>query len=260
MTTNSFISTGPDLDWATDANWSLGHKPTAGEDAVIPVGKSCVVSAADGTCLSVLVQSTARLAYQNSRVLTVIGDATYAALSNGIGTTTIGRLVVGGTFNYYALVANPVTKWEIDLAGAGYFHNTTMAHIDASFGNDADATDNCVDAGFNTSVVFYVPQITSLTSGGPIVGGVQIDIYGTDLDVVNAVLVGGSPATSVAVVSSGHVTCISPAHAAGFVDVRVTDADGGTDLAVGAYEYQDPAAVGGGGGSSTFARRLGLGL
>ena len=49
--------------------------------------------------------------------------------------------------------------------------------------------------------------------------------------------VGGSPATSVVVVSDTEITALTPAHAAGDVDVVITTS-GGTDTLAAAFTYE----------------------
>ena len=69
-------------------------------------------------------------------------------------------------------------------------------------------------------------------------------ITGTNLTGATAVSFGGTAATSVVVVNATTITCNSPAHAAGMVDVTVTT-PGGTSATSGTgndYTYAAPAA------------------
>jgi len=59
---------------------------------------------------------------------------------------------------------------------------------------------------------------------GPIAGGTPVTIYGQGFRVGSTVLFGGSPATSVVVdVSGTFLTCVTPAHQSGEVDVEVLE-------------------------------------
>lgn len=50
----------------------------------------------------------------------------------------------------------------------------------------------------------------------------------------------GTPATSVIVVNSTTITCVTPAHADGLVNVKVTNADAVNDTLANGYEYGTP--------------------
>lgn len=57
-------------------------------------------------------------------------------------------------------------------------------------------------------------------------GGTAVTLTGTNFDSASSVTIGGVAATSVALINSTTITCVTPAHAAGAVDVVVTN---GTD-------------------------------
>jgi len=73
-----------------------------------------------------------------------------------------------------------------------------------------------------------VPRIVSLTpNAGRAIGGTAVTITGFNFRYANdgsapAITFGGSPATSVVVVSANSITCTTPAHAVGVVDVIIT--------------------------------------
>lgn len=81
------------------------------------------------------------------------------------------------------------------------------------------------------------PTITSINPAtGAAAGGTQIMIGGTGFVTGATVTVGAVAATGVVVASSTAIVCITPAHAAGAVDVIVTTG-GGTDTEVGGFTY-----------------------
>jgi hypothetical protein len=89
------------------------------------------------------------------------------------------------------------------------------------------------------------PTVSGVSpNSGPTAGGRSITITGTDFVGASRVLVAGSAATSVTVVSPTEVTAVTPAHAAGITDVRVTTAQG-TSVVTTAdrYTYAAPPAV-----------------
>ncbi|MEU4317677.1 ice-binding family protein [Nocardia fluminea] len=80
------------------------------------------------------------------------------------------------------------------------------------------------------------PTLTSVNpSSGTAAGGTTVVLTGTNLTGVTAVSFGGTPATSFTVNSSTQITAVTPAHAAGAVQVTVT-APGGTSNGV-AFTY-----------------------
>ena len=71
-------------------------------------------------------------------------------------------------------------------------------------------------------------------------GGTTVTITGTNFTGATAVTFGGTAATSVVVVNATTITAITPAHAAGAVNVVVTT-PGGTGTGIGLYTYVTPA-------------------
>ena len=80
-------------------------------------------------------------------------------------------------------------------------------------------------------------------SGGPLAGGTAVTITGTDLSGASEVDFGGVPA-SFAANADGSITAVSPAGAAGAVDVTViTDGGASAPTAADQFTYADPAPV-----------------
>lgn len=91
-----------------------------------------------------------------------------------------------------------------------------------------------------TSVVdglFPTADITSVTpASGAAAGGTPIVIKGTNFAGAVSATVGAVATTSFAVVDNETITCVTGVHAAGVVDVVVTD-DSGPVTETGGYEY-----------------------
>ncbi len=84
------------------------------------------------------------------------------------------------------------------------------------------------------------PLITSVTPGaGPIGGGNEVTIFGTDLASATSVTFGGTEVTSIDENSATRIAVTVASHALGVVDVVVTNA-GGSDTEVNAYDFLDP--------------------
>ena len=71
---------------------------------------------------------------------------------------------------------------------------------------------------------------------GPAAGGTAVTITGSNFSPDSTVTFGGVAATSVMVVSPAEITCVTPAHADGVVNVAVTT-DAGVVTATGAFTY-----------------------
>jgi hypothetical protein len=71
-------------------------------------------------------------------------------------------------------------------------------------------------------------------------GGTSVLIEGTGFGNAATVKFGGSFATSVVIVDSHTITCITPAHADGVVDVLITNADTTTSTITGGFTYATP--------------------
>jgi hypothetical protein len=87
------------------------------------------------------------------------------------------------------------------------------------------------------------PTVTSIDpASGTTAGGTSVTITGTDFVDTPTVTFGGDAATNVAFTNSTTITCDTPAHAAGAVDVIVTNPDAQADTLTDGYEYVTPAA------------------
>src|SRR5207249_4926111 len=72
-------------------------------------------------------------------------------------------------------------------------------------------------------------------------GGTAVTITGTGFAAGATVSLGGTAATNVTVVSSTSLTATTAAHAAGVVNVVVTNSDGQSGTLTGGYTYTNPA-------------------
>ncbi len=149
----------------------------------------------------------------------------------GAGNTTV---TFGGT-----------AATSVNVASATSLTCTTPAHA-AGAVNVVVTTDGGTATSANGfTYTTPAPTVTGLNpTGGPIAGGTAVTITGTNLTGATAVSFGGTAATGVSVVNATTVTCTSPAHAAGTVDVTVTT-PGGTSSASGTgndYTYTAVAA------------------
>jgi hypothetical protein len=76
-------------------------------------------------------------------------------------------------------------------------------------------------------LTFGGPTVASVSPGsGPTTGGTRVTVTGSNFTPASSVAFGSTAATSVTVQSSTSLTAVTPAEAAGSVDVTVTTADG----------------------------------
>ena len=82
------------------------------------------------------------------------------------------------------------------------------------------------------------PTITSVSpSSGPVTGGTQITINGTNFATSGTIRVGGTQATGITRVSSTQLRATTPAGTAGARDVQVINGNGSSATSAGAFTY-----------------------
>ena len=95
--------------------------------------------------------------------------------------------------------------------------------------------------GVGSNLFTYVaaPTVTSVTpSSGVAIGGTAVTIAGTGFSAGASVTFGGMPATTVVVVNPTTITAVTPARAAGLVNVVVTNTDAsGSGTGTGVFTY-----------------------
>lgn len=103
--------------------------------------------------------------------------------------------------------------------------------------NNTETADAAVVNGEATTYSTLAPTITALApTGGAAAGGTSVVITGTELGGTTNVTFGGTPVTSFTIESDTEVRVITPAHAAGAVNVVITT-PGGTDTETGGFTY-----------------------
>ncbi|MHC4942090.1 MAG: IPT/TIG domain-containing protein [Planctomycetota bacterium] len=148
----------------------------------------------------------------------------------GVGVTTV---TFGGTSATSVVVVNTTT-----------ITCTTPAHSSGAV--DVVVTN---DFGTDTLTNGYTynnpPTVSSVTpADGPVAGGTAVTISGADFTTTpdTSVSFGGTAATSIVVVNSTTITCTTPAHAAGAVDVTVTNSNG-SDTLPGGFTYHNAPSL-----------------
>ncbi|MBN1417467.1 MAG: IPT/TIG domain-containing protein, partial [Planctomycetes bacterium] len=156
-----------------------------------------------------------------------------AVTIGGTGFQTGATVTFGGTSATSVVVVSSTQITCATPAHAAGAVNVVVANPDGQSGTLA--------GGFT-----YVaaPSIVSLDPReGPAVGGTPATIGGTDFQTGATVTFGGALATSVVVVSSTQITCVTPAGAPGLVTLEVENPDGQKATWVNAYQYVPPPVV-----------------
>jgi hypothetical protein len=92
---------------------------------------------------------------------------------------------------------------------------------------------------FKAASMSPAPTVTGVSpSSGPGAGGTAVSITGTNFVTGATVTLGGTGATNVVVVSGTQMTATTPAHAAGAVNVVVTNQDTQTGTLTSGYTYR----------------------
>ncbi|HEX7706422.1 MAG TPA: IPT/TIG domain-containing protein, partial [Thermoanaerobaculia bacterium] len=120
---------------------------------------------------------------------------------------------------------------------------TTPAHaaglVDVTVTNP-DTQSDVLEDGF--TFVAPAPTIDSVTpTSGPTAGGTAVTIEGSNFQSGATVTFGTDPCTGLIVVDAETITCTTPAHAAGTVDVTVTNSDTQSDVLEDGFTFVAPA-------------------
>jgi hypothetical protein len=156
----------------------------------------------------------------------------------GTGFSGVTQVTFGGT-NASSYTVNSSTS--ITAVAPAHTAGTVDIVVGTSSGN---STTGSADQYIYTAPV-SPPAVTGLgTTSGTTAGGTSITIMGTNFTNVSAVSFGPIPAQSFVVNSSTSITAVTPAEAAGVVDVKVTNSAGtsGTSTA-DQFTFQSPAPV-----------------
>jgi hypothetical protein len=96
--------------------------------------------------------------------------------------------------------------------------------------------------GYSYTGGIAAPTVSGVSpTSGPTAGGTSVTISGTGFAAGATVTFGGTNATGVVVNNSTTITATTPAHAAGAVDVVVTNSGGQSGSKLSAFTYNAPA-------------------
>ena len=175
------------------------------------------------------------------------GLYTYAVAPTVTGLSVVQGPIAGGTvvtISGTGFKATPVVTFGGTVATSVVWKNATTLTV-VTPGHAAGAAAVVVTNPDTLSAVAPEgfsydgpPTVTSLSvSGGALSGGTEVAVYGTGFLGGLSVYLGGEKALSVMRINGGKVKLVTPAHAAGAVDVVVVNPDGQSVTNKGAYLY-----------------------
>jgi hypothetical protein len=222
---------------ATGNQWYLNGNPIlsatnqqytatgAGDYTVIVTTNGCSSNASSAVTVSTVANPSATISVTSSVTTGTTGNS--ASVPNAGVAATYTWQITGGT-----ITAGDGTASITFTAGAV---GTLTLQVSVQNGTGCSASGNA-----NVAVT-AVPPVVTITSVTPNsiswAGGAALTITGTGFASGASVTIGGVPATSVVVVNATQITCTAPAHAAGTVNVTVTNADTTTATMNNAVTY-----------------------
>jgi IPT/TIG domain len=145
---------------------------------------------------------------------------------SGDGFASVSRVTFGG-------ILAPQMRIESD----SQISVTVPAHLAGSVDVDV-ATPTALKASFLGGFTYIHPTLAAVSpKSGPAIGGTTVNITGNGFGDKALVTIGGNPATSIVVASSGSISSVTPAGAVGPADIQVTNPDGKFVILPGAFQF-----------------------
>jgi acid phosphatase len=149
---------------------------------------------------------------------------------SGTGFASGATVSFGSTAATNVNVVGSTTITAVTPAHNSGLVNVVVINPDGQNGASANA--------YTYATATQAPTVSGVTpSSGTTAGGTQVSITGTGFASGATVTFGGVPASNLIVNNSTTITATTPAHAAGGVDVTVTNTDGQSGSKVNAYTY-----------------------
>lgn len=260
--TDCHFEYGPTLSYGTSAPCT--SLPGAGDKAVEVSAPVTGLSESTTYHFRIVATSVLGTSFGLDRTLTTLPRApkaaTEPATSVGATTATLNATVnprasnvtscyfeygtslgYGSTASCASLPGSGETGVDVSALVSGLSNSTTY-HFRIVTTN-ALGTSFGADRTFKTLVPGLEPRVTARSPKlGTTEGGTSVTITGANFEGTTQVTFGGVEATSVVVHSSTQITAVSPAHAAGLVDIRVTTPNGTSAITTkDHYKYKAPA-------------------
>jgi len=148
------------------------------------------------------------------------GDLGHFALPAVGGSKVFQRLIAGN----YTLTETPQSGYALSTSCSNGATGTNSVTVTLATGQSVRCT-------VTASAASTSPNVTGVSpSSGATTGGTSVNVTGINFTGATAVVFGSSPASSFIVNSDTSITAVSPAQAAGAVDVRVMTPAGASPL------------------------------
>ncbi|MFL6246902.1 MAG: carboxypeptidase regulatory-like domain-containing protein [Thermoanaerobaculia bacterium] len=220
---------------ASGNQWHLNGNPIGGATAqtlVVTIAGDYSVVVTTSGCPSAPSAATT-VTVNPDPVATITAPASVVTGSTG-NLASVANAGVGATYNW--IVGNGAIT-----AGAGTASITFTAGVAGTLTIDVTVTTGagCIDTDSASVTVGNPPvTVTSVTPAtGPSHGGTNVTIAGSGFNAGATVTFGGSAATNVVVVNATQITAKTPAHAAGAVNVVVTNTNTTSGTLTNGYTY-----------------------
>src|SRR5438105_496302 len=182
---------------------------------------------------------------------------TVSAISPNSGTAAGGTAVTITGTNFLAgatVSLGGTAATGVTVVSSTSITATTAAHAAGTVNvvvTNTDAQSGTLTNGYTYTGTNPAPTVSAITpNSGSTGGGTRVTITGTGFLAGATVSLGGTAATGVTVVNSTSITATTAAHAAGTVNVVVTNTDAQSRTWTNGYTYTS----GGGGGSISFVQ------
>jgi hypothetical protein len=232
----NFVATPTSITFGGTAATNIAFSSATAVTCTAPVH-------AAGT-VSVVVTNPDGQTGTGTNVYTYNPPPTITSCSPGSGATAGGNTV---TVNGSNFVATPTSITFGGTAATNITFSsstavTCTAPVHAAGAVNVVVTNPDGQSGTGNNVYTYVnppPNVTSCSpNGGSTAGGTSVTVTGTNfIATPTSITFGASAATSVTFVNSNTLTCLTPPHAAGAVNVVVTNPDGQMGTGVNVYTF-----------------------
>ena len=177
----------------------------------------------------------------NFTYLTFLSGSSYGVKTGDVFKATIVGNVITAYINGVQKARVTDSTYAAGQPGMGFYldNPSSCAGTNANYGYS-----NYTAVAASNTTANPAPTVTAITpNSGPSGGGNSVTISGTGFALGATVALGGTPASAVNVVNSSTITAVAPAHAAGTVDVAVTNTDGQSGTLTGGYTYTSLAGI-----------------
>ena len=234
-------------NFRSGATVSLGGTAATGVTVVSATSITATTPAHSAGAVNVVVTNTdaQSASLNNGYTYTAVNPApTVSAINPTSGTANGGTAVTitgtgflaGATVKLGGTAATGVT-----VVNSTSITATTPAHAAGAVSvvvTNTDAQSGTLTNGYTYNGTNPAPTVTSINpTSGTTGGGTPVTITGTGFLAGATVAFGGTAATGVTVASSTSITATTPAHAAGAVNVVVTNTDAQSGTRTNGYTY-----------------------